>query len=154
MKRLALVLVLVLVALPARAQKESRTQGAPQAWQTLSPERRERILENYRRYQGMDPARRRRLQERFKLFLRLPKEKRDGLIRRWQGFRSLSPDQRQSLRERWQGMGPAERRWRLKRDGGERLRPDRTAPRRSERSMRFERSEPPPRERHAPGHRR
>jgi len=102
MTRLILAAML-LAAYPQSAPAQAGSTGAEKgrsAWAALSPERRERVLRNYKRYQALSAPERRRIQERFKLFQSLPRDRREELIRRWRLFQALPAEKQNQTRLR------------------------------------------------------
>ena len=70
-----------------------------QRFQNLSPEEKKRIRSNYQRFRELQQDRRQELRERFR---DMTPEQRQQARKRYNALKDLSPDQRQALRQRWQ----------------------------------------------------
>jgi hypothetical protein len=82
--------------------------------QELSPERRDRVLRNNRRFQQLPRERQEVLRDRLQQLREMTPNQRHQIRRRFDIFENLRPDQqrkaRKIYRERWSNMEPA-RRW-------------------------------------------
>lgn len=102
-----LILGLLLAAadpLPAQAPEspaerdnvgnEPRERRLTQAWNALSPERREALLRSWERFQALSAEERRRIQERFEIFRRLPEKEKTRLRERHERLKALPAAER------------------------------------------------------------
>src|SRR5215813_13059255 len=68
-----------------------------QNWQDLSPQERERALENYRRFQKLPPARQKTLEEQYHRWTELPDEEKDRVRRNYDRFRKMNSDEKEEF---------------------------------------------------------
>ncbi len=137
--RLALLLVLLLAAVSARAQESiafdqltpaeqrvlmpfaeqwpnlpAQTQqnlrlGA-QRWNALTPQEKRGAAQRFGQWQQLPDAEKRRVRERYRAFRQMPPTQQQRLRDTFQRFQRLPPDQRAQMRRRFEGMAPRERR--------------------------------------------
>ncbi|HVE12364.1 MAG TPA: DUF3106 domain-containing protein [Elusimicrobiota bacterium] len=100
MTRNLLAAGLLLLGLSAvRSQTdEARLARARATWESLSPQRRELILANYRRFQAMPEAQRSLLRRRYEAFAKLSRKEREELLGKWRRFSALPEGRREELR--------------------------------------------------------
>jgi hypothetical protein len=100
---------------PLRAADSNTTgdKNTPLArWQSLTPDQRKKLLENYHQFKALSPENRDDLRKRWQVFQSLPPEKQAHLIAAYRHFKSLSPEKQAKIREnwkRWQTLTPEER---------------------------------------------
>jgi hypothetical protein len=80
----------------------------------LTPEQRERVLENNRRFQQFPPERQDQLRDRLRQLRELDPEQRERIEQRFAIFNNLTPKQQEKAREiyegRWSKIPPERRR--------------------------------------------
>jgi hypothetical protein len=104
----------------ARARHRGSDRGG--GFRRLSPEERQRVLEDFQRWSELPEERRRELQAAYDRFVRLPPERRERILQRfrelqalpaaererimqnWARWRQLSPEERGALRARWERL--------------------------------------------------
>ncbi len=117
-------------SMPSSDAERALAAQHPREWANLTPDQRERVLENYRRWQSMRPEERQKVQQNFQTFRNLPPEERKRVLeglRRWRQlpearrdelqhdyarYRGLPPDQRDKMMKRYQQfeqLPPAQR---------------------------------------------
>ncbi|HWP83590.1 MAG TPA: DUF3106 domain-containing protein [Terriglobia bacterium] len=106
---------------PARPGLRRGNRGRPglppallERLRNLTPEQRERILENNRRFQQLPPERQELLRERLRQLRDLPPEQRELVEQRFAIFSNLTPEQQEKARviyrDRWSKLPPERRR--------------------------------------------
>jgi len=115
--------LLVLVA--GWQQGEAKSPGAPpartdqpvppahrQRWEQLSPQERQRLLEQYERWRNLSAAEREELSKRYRHLEALPRTEQEALRRRFETWLRLSPQARERMQGRlryWRRLSPAEK---------------------------------------------
>lgn len=97
-RRAARALAMALVVGGALA---ARSAGA-QTWEQLSPEQRDRAMQNFRQYQRMPESSRERLGRRWERFQGMPPDEQQRVRRNLGIYRNLSPEQREDFMQRYQ----------------------------------------------------
>jgi hypothetical protein len=86
--------------------------GGRQQLRTMSPQERQRVLEDFQRWNELPEARRQELQDAYQRFQRLPPDRREQIMNRFRQFQALPPEQQQRIienQERWQRLPREER---------------------------------------------
>jgi predicted Fe-S protein YdhL (DUF1289 family) len=87
------------------------TASAQDRWNSLTPEQRQHILDNYHKWQAMSPKDRRLLKDRWQNFQSLPADRQAHIAEQWHHFQNLTPEQQAKIRanwERWNTLTPEE----------------------------------------------
>jgi hypothetical protein len=99
--------------LSATDSQTATDKNAPLArWQSLTPEQRKELLENYHQFKTLTPEKRADLRKRWQEFQSLPPAERTRILAAYRRFKSLSPEKQARIREnwqRWQTLTPEER---------------------------------------------
>jgi len=74
----------------------------PRGWKDLSPEERNRAIQNYQRYQQMPERKQRLLDQRYQQFQSMPPQEQQRLRRNYESYRGMDPGQRQRFGEKYQ----------------------------------------------------
>jgi hypothetical protein len=77
-------------------------------WQEMSPDQRQRALENYQRYNNLPESSRRRMDQSYENWQKLDPTERDRVQQNYQKYRQMTPDQRHDFENkyrRWKGGG-------------------------------------------------
>jgi len=106
--RLAVVGALLLApALPAAAARPLRGgERLARNWQELSPDERQRALENLQRYNNLPESSRQRMDRSYENWQKLDPSERDRVQKNYEKYRQMTPDQRrdfESKYKRWKG---------------------------------------------------
>lgn len=90
----------------------AQSPGGKQGLRGMSPPERQRVLEDFQRWNELPEARRRELQDAYQRFQQLPPERRDQIMNRFRQFQALPPEQQERIienQERWRRLPPEER---------------------------------------------
>jgi len=69
------------------------------------------VLSDFRdRWDSMPPDRRERLKAKAERWRSMPPEQRDAIRERWRALKPLPPEAREALRQKWPSLSPEERR--------------------------------------------
>lgn len=103
-----LALVAAAVFLAASTGFDARGEGPPSflpqtRWNQLSPEAKEKALENYRTYRSLSPEERGRLDEGYQRWKKLSSDDKKKLRDRFRRYQQLSEEERERVRDRIKG---------------------------------------------------
>jgi hypothetical protein len=103
-------------AQPAGAPRAPASQPIPpeyrQRWEQLSPQERQRLLQQYQRWQDLSAAQRQELSDRYRQLQALTPSDREALRRRFDAWRQLSPEERARMQRRleyWRRLPPPQK---------------------------------------------
>lgn len=107
-KTIALLALTLVLPCAARAQARWLRDDPRFAfnWQELSPEERQRALDNLQRYNNLPEASRRRMDQSYESWQKLDPGERARVQQNYQKYRQMTPDQRrdfESRYRRWKG---------------------------------------------------
>lgn len=88
----------------ARAQR--RDDRIARNWQELSPDERQRALENLQRYKSLPESSRQRMDRSYESWQGLDQGERDRVQRNYEKYRRMTPDQRRDFENKykhWKG---------------------------------------------------
>ena len=74
----------------------------PRGGKDLSPDERNRAIQNYQRYQQMPERKRQLLDQRYQQFQSMPPQEQQKLRRNYESYRGMDPGQRQRFGEKYQ----------------------------------------------------
>jgi len=69
-------------------------------WESLSPEEKSRIIQNYREWRSIPPQKQDRIRRNYETFNELSPEERQKLRERYRNYKSLAPAGREKVKER------------------------------------------------------
>jgi predicted Fe-S protein YdhL (DUF1289 family) len=84
---------------PRNAAEQALISQRADQWNALTPDQRERVLENYRQWKTMSPQQRNSVEQNFHQFRSLPPDQRQQVLRGMRQWRSLPPERREQLRQ-------------------------------------------------------
>lgn len=117
MIRSGLLAVLVLLGSPLLHAADAE---AAQAGRSATAEEQERM----QRWQSLPPEKRERLRQRYEKFKQLPPEEQEAVKQRYNKWREMPAEDRRAMRDKWQSMSPEDRKAFRQRfhgeDGGDR----------------------------------
>jgi len=96
---------------PAVPSADARPRGDDRLarnWQELSPDERQRALENLQRYNNLPESSRQRMDRSYENWQKLDPNERERVQRNYERYRQMTPDQRrdfESKYKRWKGGG-------------------------------------------------
>jgi len=101
-----LVTALLLAMQVGAAAGDDRNENNRLQWQSMPPEEKRRVIENYREWKSRSPESRERIQRNFDTYRELTPAERQRLRERYRTYRNLEPDQKERLKERLHGVAP------------------------------------------------
>jgi hypothetical protein len=111
LRRRAAVALVAAFGLVSVGAAQAGSMRFAQNWDDLSPDQRNRALENYQRYKKLPPDRRRSLDKSYERWRGMDPNSRERVRRNYESYRQLDKQQRKDFGKRYQ-------QWRQ--DGGDR----------------------------------
>jgi len=107
-RRLTIIgVAMLLVALQCGVSAgDDRSENNRKRWQSMSPEEKGRVIENYRNWKSRSPENRGRIQRNFETYRELTPEERQKLRERYRTYRNLEPAGQERLREHLHRVDP------------------------------------------------
>ena len=86
---------------PATFSSSAPLLKIAQSWDELSPQERDRALENYKRFKKLRPERRQNLEEQYNRWMELPNEEKDRIQRNYNRYRKMDSDQKEEFQRKY-----------------------------------------------------
>lgn len=91
-------------------QRQQRLLQGAQRWQNLGPDERRQAQDRFQQWNAQTPEQQQRIREQFNRFRALPQDEQRAVRDRFQSFQALPENRRYELREQFRGRGPGQQR--------------------------------------------